>query len=297
MRGIVALGIVIVIALGIAVGLITTAEPTVVFEGSGDFGPVRVIERSDGLRELYMGEGRSRQSAVYPLRPEVLVLAYMQASMVGPALVAPSARVLFVGLGGGAMPSFVRRVLPELEVDAVELDPLIVQVANDWFALRPDPRLSIFVDDGRAHIEAADEETWDVVVLDAFSDTEVPRALTTREFLETLATRLTPEGVVVSNLHTTHPAYDEMVATYTAVYRTVLLVPIQGRAQEVLVASNRPGLSPTALAEAARGLQDRADLGFDLFEMVGRAREAAPSAGAAILEDQREPAGNTGLSR
>ncbi len=297
MRGVVALGIVIVVALGIAVALITTAEPTVLFEGSGDFGPVKVVERSDGLRELYMGEGRSRQSAVYPLRLEVLVLGYMQASMIGPALAEPDARHLFVGLGGGAMPSFMRRVMPEAELDAVEIDPLIVRVANDWFALRPDPRLRIYVDDGRAHVEAADPATWDVVILDAFSDTEVPRALTTRTFLDTLATRLTADGVVVSNLHTTNPDYDAMVATYAAVYRSVLLIPIEGRAQEVLVASNRTDLSPGRLVGAAQALQDRVDLGFDLVEMAEGARIASPSPGATILEDQREPAGSTGLTR
>ena len=120
-------------AAAIAMLLAVRADSTVLFEGEGDFGAVRVIERGDGLRELYAGAGRARQSAIYPSQPRRLELAYSRTAMIGPALVEPGARMLFVGLGGGAMPTFVREVVPEARLEVVEIDPLIVEVASDWF--------------------------------------------------------------------------------------------------------------------------------------------------------------------
>jgi hypothetical protein len=81
----VALAAALVLAL-LAAFALTTLGSSVVFEGEGDFGSVRVTERWDGLRSLYMGEGRARQSAVYPGRPLHLESAYARVAMVGPAL-------------------------------------------------------------------------------------------------------------------------------------------------------------------------------------------------------------------
>jgi hypothetical protein len=57
--------------------------------GVGPHGPHRRGGRSDprdGLRTLITGEGRARQSAIFPDRPTHLELPYTQVGMVGPAL-------------------------------------------------------------------------------------------------------------------------------------------------------------------------------------------------------------------
>ena len=48
-------------------------------------------------------------------------------------------RVLFIGLGGGSAPKRTWRDFPSMQVDAVELDPEVVNVAYEFFdaAARP----------------------------------------------------------------------------------------------------------------------------------------------------------------
>lgn len=260
--------------------------PAVVFEGDSAFGGVRVVEHRDGLRSLYIGAGRARQSAIHPGRPLHLEFAYTRVGMIGLALTPPDGRILFVGLGGGAMPMYTRQVRPDAHIDIVEIDPLIVDVAQRFFGFRPDPRMVVHTGDGRAFLEAAPAATYDLIVLDAFSDDEIPAALTTREFLETVRTRLVPGGVVVSNLWTRNDAYAAMVATYDAVFDQVHRLRVLARAQHILIAgSHARQLDRTALARAARDLGASVHLGFDLERLVTAGYETARPRSAPLLRD------------
>lgn len=260
--------------------------PRLLFEGESDFQPVRVVERADGLRSLYTA-GRSRQSALYPGRPLHLEITYTRVGMIGLALVPEDARILFVGLGGGAMPRYTHHVLPEASIDVVEIDPLIVDVAQRWFGFRPDARLRVHTADGRAFIEDAEPASWDLIVLDAFAEHGIPYALTTRQFLEAVSSRLAPRGVVVSNIWSSARAYRSMLATYQAVYGDVQLVRVPGRAQRIVVSGpGAAGLGRTGLIRAAEDLAARVELGFDLRGLVAREYEALPRVRAEVLEDR-----------
>jgi spermidine synthase len=276
-------------ALGLVLALgyrASRPRTEVVFEGESPFGGVRVVEDANGLRSLYTGEGRARQSAVYPGRPMHLELAYTRVAVVGPALAPPDGRILFVGLGGGAMPMHTRAILPDARIDVVEIDPLVVDVARRHFGFRPDSRMAVHTGDGRAFIERAPPGSYDLVVLDAFSDDAVPFALTTWQFLDAVRTRLAPGGVVVSNLWTSNRAYEPMLATYDSVFGDVHLVRVGRRAQRILVASPDSGrLSRSTLVRASRALAGRVHLGFDLPALVAEGYERPPERSAPVLDD------------
>lgn len=280
------LTVLLVIVAGALAYLLTTQRTQTVFETRSEFGRVRVTERSDGLRSLVTGDGRARQSAIYPGRPMHLELAYSRVGMAGLALVPPDARILFVGLGGGAMPMYTRQVMPDAHIDVVEIDPVIVEVAQRWFGFRPDAQMVVHTGDGRAFIDSAPPATYDLIVLDAFSDDEVPYSLTTREFLTAVHAALSPDGVVISNLWTAAPAYPAMLATYRAVFDEVHLLRVPRHAQRILVAGTgaRP-LGARTLGDAARTFAERVETGFDLPQLVEQGYEPVPPANAPVLED------------
>ncbi|HSJ32719.1 MAG TPA: fused MFS/spermidine synthase [Longimicrobiales bacterium] len=280
------LTILLIVVAGALAYLLTTQRTRTVFETTSDFGRVRVTERSDGLRSLITGDGRARQSAIYPGRPLHLELAYSRVGMAGLALVPSDARILFVGLGGGAMPMYARQVMPDAHIDVVEIDPVIIEVAQRWFGFTPDGKMVVHAGDGRAFIERAPPHTYDLIVLDAFSDDEVPYSLTTREFLTAVHAALSPDGIVVSNLWTAAPAYPAMLATYRAVFDEVHLLRVPRHAQRILVAGtgSRP-LDASVLTDAARTFAARVGTGFDLPQLVEQGYEAVPPTTAPVLED------------
>jgi spermidine synthase len=270
--------------------LVFAGRSTVLFEGEGAFGELQVVERSNGLRVLYFDGGPNRQSALYPGRPMHLELAYSRVAMVGLALVPPDARILFVGLGGGAMPMYVRTVLPGARIDVVEIDPLVVEVAQEYFGFTPDDHLRAHVGDGRAFVEEAPPGSWDLIVLDAFSESGIPRALATRPFLEAVRSRLVPGGVVVSNVPTTNPLSPSMFATWEAVFPEFQRIEVRRHRQQIVVASADGALDRDTLVEAARTFAADRELGFDLPLLIDRGVLPSFPTGGEVLEDEVEVA-------
>jgi len=266
--------------------LVLASRERVLFQGEGMFGTVRVVESRDGLRALYFGESRNRQTALHPDRPLHLELPYTRVGMVGPALAPPAGRILFVGLGGGAMPTATRVLRPDAVIEAVEIDPLVVELAERYFGFTVDPSMTVHIADGRSFLEEAGDARWDLILLDAFSDTGIPSALTTREFLETVRSRLAPRGVVVSNIPTARPISGSMLATYRAVFPELARVDVPRRRQAIVVAGtgDRP-LGEEELVRAAAGLGAPEVLGFDLAGLVRSGYRGTPPDGPPLLRD------------
>lgn len=60
--------------------------------------------------------------------------------------------VLVIGLGGGGLPQFLRDFVPGVSVEVVELDPVVLDVAKEWFHFRPDDHLTVTLGDGLERI-------------------------------------------------------------------------------------------------------------------------------------------------
>jgi len=108
-------------------------------------------------------------------------------------------RVLFIGGGGFTGPKAFLGDYQHVQVD-VEVDAEVISVAEQYFNVNPhNPRLHIYNNDGRIFLQKTNE-TYDLVVLDAYSRSYVPFHLMTMEFFKELAAHLTANGIVISNL-------------------------------------------------------------------------------------------------
>ncbi|XP_005103862.1 eEF1A lysine and N-terminal methyltransferase [Aplysia californica] len=117
---------------------------------------------------------------------------------------------LLVGLGGGGLPCFLHDAWTTMSIEAVELDPSVVEVARDFFDLVPDDsdRLRVTVADGLDVVRtlASQGEKRDVIIIDVDSkDNSVglscpPLAFVEKDFLEAIGSLLSPEGIFLLNL-------------------------------------------------------------------------------------------------
>jgi spermidine synthase len=170
---------------------------------------------------------------------------YTDYFFLGPAYNPNAKSVLFLGLGGGSAPKRFLRDFPELELQAVELDPVVADVARRFFAV-PE-RLPVAVDDARRYLDKH-EERWDVIAIDTFYDDGVPFHLTTQEFLTLVRDRLNPGGVVVTNVigevkGTSSKLFRSLYRTYRTVFPTVAVHPVgsgDAYGNVALVASESP---------------------------------------------------------
>lgn len=91
-----------------------------------------------------------------------------------PALALPqAARVLLLGVGGGAAVHLLRDWCPGVHITGVELNPVHLQLARRFFALRG-PGLSLVQGDARAYVEGYRGEPFDLVIEDLFGGQGLP---------------------------------------------------------------------------------------------------------------------------
>jgi spermidine synthase len=161
-------------------------------------------------------------------------------------------RLCLLGLGGG---SIARRYSQAgWHVDAVEIDPVVVRFAHDYFELEPsDTR--IFEMDGRRFLREI-EETYDIIVFDAFGGGNIPFQLVTAEAFDMAASRLRPDGIIVLNIESIGWK-DEIVRSIAATLETrfehILALPIaeppNTLGNVILFASDREFVLPRELPD------------------------------------------------
>ena len=168
----------------------------IVYQRNTLYHHLRVEDRGDSR---FLRFDDSWQSGMYLRDPVAARFEYTDVMQVGWALRPDARRALLIGLGGGSIPKRVLASYPEVTLDVVELDPEVVEVARRFFALPDDPRLHLYVEDGRRYLQRTPHR-YDIVLLDAYFSDAIPFHLTTVEFLRELRARLEPEGVVVANV-------------------------------------------------------------------------------------------------
>ncbi|AKF82995.1 hypothetical protein MFUL124B02_32065 [Myxococcus fulvus 124B02] len=238
--------------------------------GQSPFTLITVTEDREGRRYLQFDESGALQSVVWPGQPKKLELAYTRVSMVALAFVPKPQRVLVVGLGGGAMPMFLRAVLPEAHIDVVDIDPDVVDVAKRFFGFREDARLKAHVADGRAFIEAK-RPAYDLIFLDAYGPESIPEHLGTVEFLAAVRARLTARGAVVGNVweYPPNPLFPSMLRTWQAGFTQLYTFEVANAANRIFVGVPYPEKQTRqALETIANKVEKAQGVPFDLSALV-----------------------------
>lgn len=250
----------------VALVALARADQTVLYEKASAYSTIVVTEEEHGLRTLRFGKNGARQSVVKLGDPDYLALPYARVALVGLALSEEPRRMLVVGLGGGTLPMFLRKHYPNATIDAVDIDPEVVDVAKKFFGFREDELMNAHVGDGRQFIEKL-RQPYDVIFLDAFGSDSVPAHLTTQEFLRAVRRAVTPGGVVVGNLwgRGSNPLYDSMVRTYQEVFDELFILDVRDAGNMILLALPRKQpLSGDELMHLARKASAAKRFPFDL---------------------------------
>ncbi len=146
-----------------------------------------------------------------------------------PLAVHPKVReVLVVGGGDGGILTELTRY-PEIEqIDLVEIDEAVVDVAQSFFPELSrgfeDPRVRIHFADGLRYVRQS-ERSYDLIIVDSTDPFGPGESLFTKEFYGNCLARLTPEGILV-NQHES-PYYRENAREVSLIYaKTSALFPI-----------------------------------------------------------------------
>lgn len=108
---------------------------------------------------------------------------------------------LFIGGGGYTFPQYLEVVHPHSQIDVIEIDPGVTEVAHEYLGLPDDTTITTFNEDARRFISHLPlSEKYDLVIGDAFNDFSVPYHLTTVEFNELIKAHLDERGIYMVNI-------------------------------------------------------------------------------------------------
>jgi len=170
-------------------------------------GPWKILERRASLYgELSVVEDTSRDLPLRLLRADHSLIgaqweggepAFEFVHVLESAVPAqPSAKnALLIGLGiGSAAPYLIER---GIEVDVVELDPGVVELARKHFGFQTNGQ--VFIQDARTLLRTLDTQ-YDIIIHDTFTGGATPEHLLSLEVMRLLRARLRPKGLLVLNL-------------------------------------------------------------------------------------------------
>ena len=262
-----------------------------VYETESDQNYIQVLEQ-DGRYLLALNEGHAIHSIYDP--DELLTRGPWDYFMVGPLFTSDPApptpqRALLIGLAGGTVARQLTAAYGPIPIDGVEIDPEIARVADDYFGMaEPDmANVTTIVADGRYVLRTTDR-MYDLIGVDAYRQPYIPFQLTTEEFFQEVADRLSPDGVAVINVGRTSTDYrlvDVVASTMRAVYPSVFLIDTERYANTIVIGTKQP----TDLASFAANV-GRLPAGGVLREVGERSLatgdvRAAPFGGQVFTDD------------
>lgn len=239
-----------------------TANAEVIHEERSLYRDITVVQNGPRrclIFNIHIGD--RNQTCVDVNERDKLVFTYTRMSFAGLLLQPEPERILVAGLGGGSIPMTLNDMYPDAQIDVIEIDRAVANVARDFFFFEENDNMQVSIMDARVFIKRAvlEEVQYDYIVLDAFTGDYIPEHLLTREFLEEVKQIMTPDGVLVANTFSTSRFYDHESVTYQDVFGEFFNFKMPTSGNRIIITRLTPLPESGELITAAQGLADRLD--------------------------------------
>lgn len=231
----------------LASGLIYHPDP---FKGSNivrakesPYQSIRVEDQGERLAMIF-NEGHGVQSVYYKNSP--WTGSYWDWAAILPYLREKTdQQALIIGVAGGTIARIWNQtpVASRVgEIDGVEVDPFVIELAREYFAL-DELDFNIIIKDGRQHLMTSDKK-YDLVYVDAYANEFViPFQLTTVEFYQLIEQRSSKDAILALNL-ALGVRDSELIAgmlnTLALIYQDVYVLQALDAYNMLVIASQNP---------------------------------------------------------
>ena len=209
---------------------------------AGTYGKPYILEDGES-RHLCFGIGGT-QSVMRISDPYALDLAYTQEMMAFLLFNCRPRRIVLIGLGGGSIAKYCYRYLRAARITAVESNPDVIALRDEFLIPRDDFRFSVIRADGAAYV-AGVRRGLDALLVDALDPKGIPSSLANLKFYEDARRCLSPTGVFVVNLAGEKVTYLAHLDWIREVFgETVIAVPVERGSNYVVFAQKDTHFEP-----------------------------------------------------
>lgn len=174
--------------------------------------------------------------------------------------------VLVLGLGTGTFPKQLKKYLPNVTTDAVEIDSKIADLATEYFNLQED-EANVYINDGRSFFSTPDAKQYDIILADAYQDITVPFHMSTQEFFKIVKEHLKPGGVLIVNVNMKSGSFtgvpEYLANTVKSVFNKVYRADLSVVTNSLLFASDDSEMLESYTNNVANQIPD----GHDLYDI------------------------------
>jgi len=233
---------------------------TTVYEADSLYHHIRVVDDSGKRTLRFDNSMETTMSIANPYTGHFEYIDYFfQAFVLNPDI----QNTLMLGLGGGSAPKLMQLYFPQVNVDVVEIDPVVYDVAKEYFYFKPSEKTLVTIQDARVFLRRTDK-IFDLIIMDAYTSNKygsyIPFHLATREFFEVVDSHLSDDGIFAFNI--IGQVYGERKEVVAALYRTLserftnlYIFPAITSENVVIIASKNPKrLSKSEWSAAASSL-------------------------------------------
>jgi len=241
-RRVITVMLIILTGLGIAFAPLMMADKNVIAYSDS---PYSYIEIRKYLNYSVLSFSKTR--AVQSMQPESGYLTggfYVDYYSVLPAFACPSREcdIGVIGVAGGTIPRLLDHYYAEkkdLAIDGIELDPAVTRLAKKYFDYSI-PTLTTHHQDGRIYLRHTDK-IYNLIVLDAFQEVEIPPHLSSREFFQIAKDHLATDGIMAINIMTSgsqNSQYQRFLSTLQEDFAQVWDIGLNRSSNHLVLASN-----------------------------------------------------------
>lgn len=207
--------------------------------------------------------------------PDALCLAYTRKMMAFLLFNPEPRRVLLLGLGGGSLAKFCYRHLPGARLTALEIDPDVLALREEFQVPPDDERFRVIQCDGVEYIARGESAgrpkraaLEDVILVDACDRNGVSPTLSSPQLYTSLSQRLCARGVLVMNVCGEELAIENHLGRIRGVFGDRLIsLPAREDGNLIVLGFKRapPTWEGAELDRHARKLEQRFGLAFPRF--------------------------------
>jgi spermidine synthase len=173
-----------------------------IYSETDAYGPVEVVD-APPLRSLYLGTP-IQQSSMFLHDPYALEMEYTRLMTLNLLFQPQAKKFLFLGLGGGSLPKYFCKFLPDSQIDVIELSPKVIEAGRRFF--------HVPTDDSRFHVHCCDaydflamdqHGDYDAIFIDLYGGHGPSSVISKQDFFFRCKERLKDQGILIWNMWTT----------------------------------------------------------------------------------------------
>lgn len=192
--------LILILIFGSCLFILTTQKNnSVVHQSNGIYSSITITDMDIYDKPARLLKRDTNNSSAIFRNSTDLVFDYTQFIHLYTTLKPDATTMLMLGGGAYTIPRSIAASNAQMEIDVVEIEPVLFELAQEYFDLSDVSRITNYAEDARVFASRT-ETQYDIIFADLFStNMAAPFHLTTFEYYTLLRDRLTEDGILIVN--------------------------------------------------------------------------------------------------